>query len=675
MQRKMVQVLVCKNDGCFEFEAVELKRLDLWSDVKMDLAGALYAEEDLFAVASPTDITLYKLPKGEDIEITAKGDTIEQHVTAESKWVLDIFSGPFRRMSDLTVQTDHAIRGMRRASVAASKRISTRASMLTTMSASPISPLGNLEPLAPLPEAATLSTSTVYHEPYIHIGTWVPMMVKDKSRATGSLLNVLKPAASEYEDVLTTTNRAREYINRFRRIGRPVTIMSIQTVTLPLAVACPSAISQHGPRVLYEGVYNLTEAEASRGFVQAVRLWFSFDCEQTITVTKVNGTLGLKPLRQQDGWVVVQALPGSPCFEAGMRADEVFLTHVNGVDVSPHAFPSVCTKYAQQISWKDCVIPLVEKSETTMPATGTASNNAPAPPPIYNNIPARTREQRIAVRDKETWEKDRLRMRKGGHVRIDTSVTGSAMLVYAPNSQGYMCDADRFHTDTAGEEKLQREEHNARVKISQEKKRYDSVHREISRWKEMDAATALEEKKWEHYRQIGTKALRNKGGEAYNPITLRYNDGKDGERLKQADDAIKHRALMRAQNLQQVNSREAAIRCVRARALVARDYSVADPQCVCAVENIEAPPTGDEAPAPAESKAKSAEKAAENAQVKLEVQSLPIRAYLDQTVVPILLQGMSALVKERPPNPVEYLAGYLLKNNPQGPSSSGGDAK
>ena len=43
---------------------------------------------------------------------------------------------------------------------------------------------------------------------------------------------------------------------------------------------------------------------------------------------------------------------------------------------------------------------------------------------------------------------------------------------------------------------------------------------------------------------------------------------------------------------------------------------------------------------------------------------LPIRAYLDQTVVPILLQGLSALVKERPPNPVEYLANYLLKNNP-----------
>ncbi|CAK4081005.1 unnamed protein product [Aphanomyces euteiches] len=69
--------------------------------------------------------------------------------------------------------------------------------------------------------------------------------------------------------------------------------------------------------------------------------------------------------------------------------------------------------------------------------------------------------------------------------------------------------------------------------------------------------------------------------------------------------------------------------------------------------------------------AKNAEKAAnEQANTKVDVQSLPIRAYLDQTVVPILLQGMSSLVKERPPNPIEWLAAYLLKNNPQGPSNN-----
>ncbi|KAG8444364.1 hypothetical protein GDO86_009525 [Hymenochirus boettgeri] len=50
---------------------------------------------------------------------------------------------------------------------------------------------------------------------------------------------------------------------------------------------------------------------------------------------------------------------------------------------------------------------------------------------------------------------------------------------------------------------------------------------------------------------------------------------------------------------------------------------------------------------------------------KVDLQGLPTRAYLDQTVVPILLQGLSVLAKERPPNPIEFLAAYLLKNKSQ----------
>ena len=88
----------------------------------------------------------------------------------------------------------------------------------------------------------------------------------------------------------------------------------------------------------------------------------------------------------------------------------------------------------------------------------------------------------------------------------------------------------------------------------------------------------------------------------------------------------------------------------------------------------------------------------------VDLSSLPIRAFLDQSVVPVLLQALCALVRERcvararverrglrgarvsfsvltsrrrapsrpafsprprPPNPVEWLAHYLLANNPQ----------
>ena len=47
---------------------------------------------------------------------------------------------------------------------------------------------------------------------------------------------------------------------------------------------------------------------------------------------------------------------------------------------------------------------------------------------------------------------------------------------------------------------------------------------------------------------------------------------------------------------------------------------------------------------------------------KPDVSTLPTRAYLDQTVVPILLQAMSQLAKERPAKPISFLAEYLINH-------------
>ncbi|GBG28240.1 Protein dpy-30-like [Hondaea fermentalgiana] len=61
----------------------------------------------------------------------------------------------------------------------------------------------------------------------------------------------------------------------------------------------------------------------------------------------------------------------------------------------------------------------------------------------------------------------------------------------------------------------------------------------------------------------------------------------------------------------------------------------------------------------------TAAKGADGAAAKGNKNNLPIRTYLDQTVVPILLSALSQLVKERPDgDPVEWLAHWLLRNNP-----------
>ena len=49
------------------------------------------------------------------------------------------------------------------------------------------------------------------------------------------------------------------------------------------------------------------------------------------------------------------------------------------------------------------------------------------------------------------------------------------------------------------------------------------------------------------------------------------------------------------------------------------------------------------------------------------LRSLPRQDYLRKTVVPILLESLSLIIKERPEDPIESLAMYLVKNNPNTP--------
>ena len=41
---------------------------------------------------------------------------------------------------------------------------------------------------------------------------------------------------------------------------------------------------------------------------------------------------------------------------------------------------------------------------------------------------------------------------------------------------------------------------------------------------------------------------------------------------------------------------------------------------------------------------------------------LPTRQYLDQTVVPILLEALASLAKERPKEPIDFLIKFLEKH-------------
>lgn len=45
--------------------------------------------------------------------------------------------------------------------------------------------------------------------------------------------------------------------------------------------------------------------------------------------------------------------------------------------------------------------------------------------------------------------------------------------------------------------------------------------------------------------------------------------------------------------------------------------------------------------------------------------ALPTRSYLDETVVPVMMQALAAVARDRPEDPIDYVAHFLLKHNPK----------
>ena len=49
----------------------------------------------------------------------------------------------------------------------------------------------------------------------------------------------------------------------------------------------------------------------------------------------------------------------------------------------------------------------------------------------------------------------------------------------------------------------------------------------------------------------------------------------------------------------------------------------------------------------------------------LHVNALPTKMYLDATVVPVVMQALQEVCEARPDNPLEWVAYYMLKHNPE----------
>merc|ERR1719198_95442 len=107
----------------------------------------------------------------------------------------------------------------------------------------------------------------------------------------------------------------------------------------------------------------------------------------------------------------------------------------------------------------------------------------------FRNIKPMTREERRALRDKVALEKDRLMKRSGiaaKQYRENAPKDSMGLTCPEPHAAGFLADADRFHTDTSGEEYLERKAKYSQQQNQYDVKRVDRVEREEKRWQDIE---------------------------------------------------------------------------------------------------------------------------------------------------------------------------------------------
>lgn len=146
-------------------------------------------------------------------------------------------------------------------------------------------------------------------------------------------------------------------------------------------------------------------------------------------------------------------------------------------------------------------------------------------------------------------------------------------------SLGHITDADRFVTDVAAVNKNERDAAIARKEQIYYGKRcavtrflrllaldapalplltpplarvarLSNAEREEKRWRTIEMEDDMDRKRWDEMRELGTFSRSNKTSVPYNPISLRYDDGNDGERLRFSDETLRYRSALRADHLQ-----------------------------------------------------------------------------------------------------------------------------
>mmetsp|Transcript_22675 Transcript_22675/g.44893 ORF Transcript_22675/g.44893 Transcript_22675/m.44893 type:complete len:218 (+) Transcript_22675:32-685(+) len=172
----------------------------------------------------------------------------------------------------------------------------------------------------------------------------------------------------------------------------------------------------------------------------------------------------------------------------------------------------------------------------------------PPTPTNVRNMPPRGRQGRRRCR--EEIEKSFLKNRHEGFQRYGDDI--DKPFEVDKRAVAFMSDADRFHTDTAGEAKKAREVENAYKEALWNAKLRDAEERDNKRWAEMEMEARRKEEQFALWRATGQKNRNNQTSAPFNPVTLTIEPSSRGDALRQTDEMIRFRAMVR---MKELNSR------------------------------------------------------------------------------------------------------------------------
>jgi hypothetical protein len=151
------------------------------------------------------------------------------------------------------------------------------------------------------------------------------------------------------------------------------------------------------------------------------------------------------------------------------------------------------------------------------------------------------------MKDKGALERNRLNERAGWQARQhrQNAPENSSMLTSCTHdAAGYLSNADRFHTDTAGEEYQARQEQYKKKLAANEFRRNIVAKREEDRWVATETKAKIEDDYWNKIREEGNKAKKNESNVAYDILSLQYNQDEEGEAQQYQDEMGKFLSLM-----------------------------------------------------------------------------------------------------------------------------------